>query len=38
MWKVLQDEVPETLKNHFLIRKKNYGNENLKYPLTNCKR
>ena len=33
LWKVLHDEVSETLKNHFSIRKRNYGNQNLKFHL-----
>ena len=37
MWKVLNDKVPQTLKDHFSIREKNYGHNNAKFhlPLTN---
>ena len=33
MWNVLLDEVPEALQNHFSIRKRDYGNQNLKFHL-----
>ena len=37
MWKVLNDEVPQILKDHFSIRKRNYGHNNAKFhlPLAN---
>ena len=37
MWKVLNDEVPQTLKDHFSIRERNYGHNNAKFhlPLAN---
>ena len=37
MWKVLNDKVPQTLKNHFSIRERNYGHSNAKFhlPLAN---
>ena len=37
MWKVLKDEVPQTLKDHLSIRKRNYGDNNGKFhlPLAN---
>ena len=38
MWKVLNDEVPQTLEDHFSIRKRNYGHNNAKFhlPLANA--
>ena len=33
MWKVLKDEVPQTLKDHLSIRKRNYGHNNGKFHL-----
>ena len=33
MWEVLHDEVPQTLKNHFSIRERNLGNQDLKFRL-----
>ena len=33
MWKILNDEVPQTLKDHFSIREENYGHENTKFHL-----
>ena len=37
MWKVLNDKVPQTWKDHFSIREKNYGHNNAKFhlPLAN---
>ena len=37
MWKVLNNKVPQTLKDNFSIRKRNYGHENTKFhlPLAN---
>ena len=37
MWKVLNDEVLQTLKDHFSIRERNYGHYNAKFhlPLAN---
>ena len=37
VWKVLNDKVPQTWKDHFLIREKNYGHNNAKFrlPLAN---
>ena len=37
MRKVLNDKVPQTLKDHFSIREKNYGHNNAKFhlPLAN---
>ena len=38
MWKVANDKVPQTLKDHFSIRKRNYGHNNEKshLPLANA--
>ena len=37
MWKVLNGKVPQTLKDHFSIRERNYGHNNAKFhlPLAN---
>ena len=35
MWKVLNDKVPQILKDHFSIRERNYGHINAKLPLAN---
>ena len=37
MWKVLNDKVPQTLKDHFSIRERNYSHNNAKFhfPLAN---
>ena len=37
MWKVLNDKVPQTLKDHFSIRERNYGHNNANFhlPLAN---
>ena len=38
MWKVLNDNVPQTLKDHFSIRERNCGHNNAKFhlPLANA--
>ena len=33
MWKVLNDEVPQSLKDHFSIRGRNYGYNKAKFRL-----
>ena len=37
MWKVLNDKVPQTLKDHFSINERNYNHNNAKFhlPLAN---
>ena len=37
MWKVLNEKVPQTLKDDFSIRERNYGHNNAKFhlPLVN---
>ena len=37
MWKVSNDEIPETIKNNFQLRPRMYGDQNYKYylPLPN---
>ena len=39
MWKVLNNKVTQTLKDHFSIRERNYGHNNAKFhlPLANTK-
>ena len=34
MWKVLNGKVPQTLKDHFSIRERNYGHNNAKFHLS----